>query len=87
MTQPRKRNTEEAGFDLSKVYFSQGLCLATRLPTHKERKKSRNKKWITRKLQMHTYVTCYHKRYTKSLAANGATRLNKLCDPILSILS
>ena len=27
------------------------------------------------------------KRYTKSLAANGATRLNKLCDLILSILS
>ena len=33
------------------------------------------------------YVTRYHERYTKSLAANGATRLNKLCDPILSILS
>ena len=33
------------------------------------------------------YVTRYHDRYTKSLAANGATRLNKLCSSILSILS
>ena len=32
-------------------------------------------------------VTRNHKRYTKSLAANGATCLKILCDPILSIWS
>ena len=32
-------------------------------------------------------VTRYHERYTKSLAANSATHLSKLCDPILLILS
>ena len=32
-------------------------------------------------------VTRYHERYTKSRAANGATCLKMLCDPILSISS
>ena len=38
-------------------------------------------------VNLQTYVTRYHERYTKSLAANSTTRLNKLCDPILSISS
>ena len=45
--------------------------------------------WVCIYIYIHIciYVTRYHERYTKSLAANGATGLNKLCDPILSILS
>ena len=37
--------------------------------------------------RLKTIVTRYHEKYTKSLAANGATRLNKLCGLILSISS